>query len=145
MANYYNDNSELKFHLNHPLMEKIVRLKERNFSFKDEFPLAPHDDEDAMDNYHRVLELVGAVCGEIIGPNAEGIDAEGPKVGDGRVIYASGTSENMKALNQAGLMGMSLPYRYEGLNFPIVPYIMAADIVSRADAGFVNIWGLQDC
>jgi 3-(methylthio)propanoyl-CoA dehydrogenase len=145
MANYYNDNSELKFHLNHPLMEKIVRLKERDFSFKDEFQFAPQDHEDAMDNYHRVLEIVGEVCGEIIGPNAEGIDAEGPKVVDGRVIYASGTSENMKALNQAGLMGMSLPYRYEGLNFPIVPYIMAADIVSRADAGFVNIWGLQDC
>ncbi len=145
MANYYNDNSELKFHLNHPLMEKIVRLKERDFSFKDEFQFAPHDHEDAMDNYHRVLEIVGEVCGEIIGPNAEGIDAEGPKVVDGRVIYASGTSENMKALNHAGLMGMSLPYRYEGLNFPIVPYIMAADIVSRADAGFVNIWGLQDC
>jgi 3-(methylthio)propanoyl-CoA dehydrogenase len=145
MANYYNDNSELKFHLNHPLMEKIVRLKERDFSFKDEFQFAPQDHEDAMDNYHRVLEIVGEVCGEIIGPNAEGIDAEGPKVVDGRVIYASGTSENMKALNQAGLMGMSLPYRYEGLNFPIVPYIMAADIVSRAEAGFVNIWGLQDC
>jgi len=145
MANYYNDNSELKFHLNHPLMEKIVRLKERDFSFKDEFQFAPHDHEDAMDNYQRVLEIVGEVCGDIIGPNAEGIDAEGPSVVDGHVVYASGTSENLKALKQAGLMGMSLPYRYDGLNFPIVPYIMAADVVSRADAGFVNIWGLQDC
>ncbi len=145
MANFYTDNSELKFHLNHPLMEKIVRLKERNFSFKDEFQFAPHDHEDAMDNYERVLEIVGEVCGDIIAPNAEGIDAEGPHVADGHVVYATGTSENLKALNQAGLMGMSLPYKYEGLNFPIVPYIMAADIVSRADAGFVNIWGLQDC
>ncbi len=145
MANFYTDNSELKFHLNHPLMEKIVRLKERNFSFKDEFQFAPHDHEDAMDNYERVLEIVGEVCGDIVAPNAEGIDAEGPQVVDGHVIYATGTSENLKALNQAGLMGMSLPYKYEGLNFPIVPYIMAADIVSRADAGFVNIWGLQDC
>ncbi|WP_372948786.1 acyl-CoA dehydrogenase family protein [Mariniphaga sp.] len=126
-------------------MEKIVRLKERNFSFKDEFQFAPHDHEDAMDNYERVLEIVGEVCGDIVAPNAEGIDAEGPQVVDGHVIYATGTSENLKALNQAGLMGMSLPYKYEGLNFPIVPYIMAADIVSRADAGFVNIWGLQDC
>jgi 3-(methylthio)propanoyl-CoA dehydrogenase len=145
MANYYNDNSELKFHLNHPMMEKIVRMKERDFSFKDEFQFAPHDHEDAMDNYQRVLEIVGEVCGDIVGPNAEGIDAEGPSVVDGHVIYASGTSENLKALKQAGLMGMSLPYKYDGLNFPIVPYIMAADIVSRADAGFVNIWGLQDC
>ncbi len=145
MANFYTDNSELKFHLNHPLMEKIVRLKERNFSFKNEFPFAPLDYEDAVDSYERVLEIVGEICGEIISPNAESIDAEGPQVIDGHVIYARGTSENIKALNQAGLMGMSLPYKYEGLNFPIVPYIMAADIVSRADAGFVNIWGLQDC
>ena len=145
MANYYSDNLELKFHLNHPLMEKIVRLKERDFTFKDEFQFAPHDHEDAMDNFERVLEIVGEVCGDIIAPNAAGIDAEGPQVVDGRVVYAAGTSVNLKALNQAGLMGMSLPYKYDGLNFPIVPYIMAADIVSRADAGFVNIWGLQDC
>ena len=145
MANFYHDNKELKFHLNHPLMEKIVRLKERNFSFKDEFQFAPMDYEDAIDSYDRVLEIVGEICGEIVAPNAESIDAEGPQVVDGHVIYARGTEENIKALNQAGLMGMSLPYKYEGLNFPIVPYIMAADIVSRADAGFVNIWGLQDC
>ncbi len=145
MANYYTDNSELKFHLNHPLMGKIVRLKERNFTFKDEFQFAPHDFEDAMDNFGRVLEIVGEVCGDIVAPNAESIDAEGPQVVDGHVVYATGTQINLDALKQAGLMGMSLPYKYDGLNFPIVPYIMAADIVSRADAGFVNIWGLQDC
>jgi hypothetical protein len=145
MANFYTDNKELRFHLNHPLMKEIVRLKERNFSFKDEFQFAPMDYEDAIDSYDRVLEIVGEVSGDIIAPNAESIDAEGPQVVDGQVIYARGTEENIKALNQAGLMGMSLPYKYEGLNFPIVPYIMAADIVSRADAGFVNIWGLQDC
>jgi alkylation response protein AidB-like acyl-CoA dehydrogenase len=145
MANFYTDNSELKFYLNHPLMEKIVRLKERNFSFKDEFQFAPLDYEDAVDSYHRVLEIVGEVSGDIIDSNAESIDAEGPQVVDNHVVYARGTVENIKALNQAGLMGMSLPYKYGGLNFPIVPYIMAADIVSRADAGFVNIWGLQDC
>jgi 3-(methylthio)propanoyl-CoA dehydrogenase len=145
MSNFYTDNSELKFHLHHPLMEKIVRLKERDYSFKEKFQFAPLDYEDAMDNYERVLEIVGEVSGEIVSPNAESIDAEGPQVVDGHVVYARGTSENLKALNQAGLMGMSLPYKYDGLNFPIVPYIMAADIVSRADAGFVNIWGLQDC
>jgi len=145
MANYYIDNSELKFHLNHPLMEKIVRLKEREYSFKKEFDFAPMDYEDAIDNYDRVLEVVGEICGNIVAENAESIDAEGPQVVDGHVIYARGTKENIDALNQAGLMGMSLPYKYDGLNFPIVPYIMAADIVSRADAGFVNIWGLQDC
>ena len=145
MANYYTDNKELKFHLYHPLMEKIVRLKERNFSEKEQFDFAPIDHEDAMDNFDKVLEVVGEICGDIVGPNAESIDAEGPQVVDGHVIYAKGTEINIQALNKAGLMGMSLPRKYGGLNFPIVPYIMAADIVSRADAGFVNIWGLQDC
>ncbi len=145
MANYYTDNSGLKFHLNHPLMEKIVRLKEREFAFNKEFDFAPKDYEDAIDNYDRVLEVVGEICENIIAENAESIDAEGPEVINGHVKYARGTAENIETLKQAGLMGMSLPYRFDGLNFPIVPYIMAADIVSRADAGFVNIWGLQDC
>jgi alkylation response protein AidB-like acyl-CoA dehydrogenase len=145
MANFYNDNRELKFHLFHPLMEKIVKLKERNFTEKGNFDFAPMDHEDAMDNFDKVLEVVGEICGDIIAPNAESVDAEGPQVVDGHVVYARGTAENIDALNKAGLMGMSLPRKYGGLNFPIVPYIMAADVVSRADAGFVNIWGLQDC
>jgi alkylation response protein AidB-like acyl-CoA dehydrogenase len=145
MANYYNDNKSLKFHLNHPVMQKIVSLKERDFEDKDKFDYAPMDFEDAMDSYERVLEVVGEISGDIIAPNAESIDAEGPEVIDGHVKYARGTQENLDALIKAGLMGITLPRKYGGLNFSIIPYIMAADIVSRADAGFVNIWGLQDC
>ena len=145
MANLYNDNRDLKFHLAHPMMQKLVMLKERNFTDKEDFDYAPLDFEDAMDSYERVLEVVGEISGDIIAPNAESIDAEGPRVEDGRVIYAKGTQENLDALIKAGLLGITLPRRFGGLNFPIVPYIMAADIVSRADAGFVNIWGLQDC
>jgi alkylation response protein AidB-like acyl-CoA dehydrogenase len=145
MANFYTDNKDLKFHLTHPLMEKIVRLKERDFSEKERFDFAPMDYEDAIDSFDKVLEVVGEISGEIVAPNAESVDSEGPRVVDGHVTYARGTQENIDALNQAGLMGMSLPRRFGGLNFPIVPYIMAADVVSRADAGFVNIWGLQDC
>ena len=145
MANLYNDNRDLKFHLTHPMMQKLVMLKERNFVDKADFDYAPIDFEDAMDSYERVLEVVGEISGDIIAPNAESIDAEGPQVVDGRVIYARGTQENLDALVKAGLLGITLPRRFGGLNFPIVPYIMAADIVSRADAGFVNIWGLQDC
>ena len=145
MANFYTDNSSLKFHLSHPMMQKLVTLKERNFTDKEKYDYAPIDFEDAMDSYDRVLEVVGEICGDIIAPNAESIDAEGPEVIDGRVKYARGTQENIDALIKAGLMGITLPRRFGGLNFSIVPYIMAADIVSRADAGFVNIWGLQDC
>src|SRR5512133_931661 len=145
MANFYNDNKDLKFHLSHPMMQKLVSLKERNFEDKETYDFAPLDFEDAMDSYDRVLEVVGEISGDIISPNAESIDAEGPQVVDGHVQYARGTQENLDALIKAGLMGITLPRRFGGLNFSIVPYIMAADIVSRADAGFVNIWGLQDC
>jgi alkylation response protein AidB-like acyl-CoA dehydrogenase len=145
MANYYTDNPDLKFHLSHPLMRRIVELKERNYTEKDKYDYAPNDFEDAMDSFDKVLEIVGEISGDIVAPNAEGVDHDGPQLVDGRVQYAAGTAVNLDALNKAGLMGMSLPRRVGGLNFPIVPYIMAADAVSRADAGFVNIWGLQDC
>ncbi len=145
MANFFTDNPHLHFHLTHPLMQKIVALKEDNFKEKDEFNYAPADYEDAIDSYAQILEIVGDICGEVVAPNAESVDHEGPVLENGRVKYARGTQENIDAIRQAGLMGITLPRKYGGLNFPIVPYIMAADIVSRADAGFVNIWGLQDC
>ena len=145
MANFYTDNKALKLHLQHPLMQKIVSLKERDFADADKFDYAPVDFADAMDNYERVLEIVGELCGTTIAENAEGVDHEGPKVENGRVTYASGTQQNLDACRKAGLMGMSMPRRFGGLNFPITPYIMAADIVSRADTGFENLWGLQDC
>ncbi len=145
MANFYNDNPALKLHLQHPLMNKIVSLKERDFADAEKFDYAPVNFADAMDNYERVLEIVGELCGTTIADNAEGVDHEGPKVENGRVTYACGTQQNLDACRKAGLMGMSMPRRFGGLNFPITPYIMAADIVSRADTGFENLWGLQDC
>ena len=145
MSNFYNDNPDLKHHLSHPLMRKIVEMKERNFSDAEKFDYAPLDYEDAMDSYEKVLEIAGEISGEIVAQNAEDVDHEGPHVVDGHVVYAKGTQKNLDALVKAGLMGISLPRRYNGLNFSLVPYIMAADMESRADAGFVNIWGLQDC
>ena len=145
MANFYTDNKALQYHLNHPLMKRIVALKERNFVDCEKYDYAPIDFEDAMDSYRKVLEIAGELAAEVIAPNAESVDAEGPHVIDGHVKYAEGTQKNLDAINQAGMMGISLPRRYNSLNFSIVPYIMANDIVSRADAAFENVWGLQDC
>lgn len=145
MANFYTDNPDLKHHLTHPLMEKIVALKERNYTDAEKFDYAPLDYADAQNSYDKVLEIVGEICGDIIAPNAEDVDHQGPRVENGRVIYADKTKENLDACRKAGLMGMAMPRRFGGLNFPITPYIMAADIVSRADTGFENLWGLQDC
>ncbi len=145
MANFYTDNSSLLFHLKHPLMKKIVRLKERDYADRDSYDYAPADFEDALDSYNQVLEIVGEICGETIAPNAELVDTFGPKLVNNEVIYAPGTAQNLETLTKAGLFGMSLPREYGGLNFAMVPYVIAAELVSRADAGFANIWGLQDC
>ena len=145
MNNFYTDSPELKHYLNHPLMKRIVELRERDFAEKDQYAYAPQDHEDAMDSYDRVLEVVGEICGDIIAPNAKGVDREGATCRDGHVHYASGTEQNLDALRKAGLMGMSMPRRYGGLNFPSVTFMLAADMVSRADASFENLWALQDC
>lgn len=145
MSNFYTDTPELKHHLNHPLMKRIVELKERNFADKDTFDFAPVDFDDAMDSYDKVLTIIGDLCENVISQNAKDIDLEGPHCANGRVEYASGTKANIDACRKAGLMGIDMPRRLGGLNFPVTPYIIAADIVSRADAAFENLWGLQDC
>ena len=145
MANYYTDIPELKYHLNNPMMKRICELKERNYRDKDEFDYAPLDFEDAVDSYDKVLEITGEITGEIIAANAEGVDEEGPHCANGRVEYASGTKQNLDAMVKAGLNGMTMPRQFGGLNFPITPYTMCAEIVAAADAGFGNIWSLQDC
>ncbi len=145
MANYYTDHPELEFHLNHPLMQRIVELKERNFADKDEYPEAPVDYQDAIENYKRVLDITGDIAANVLEPNSESVDEEGPHLVDGRMIYAEKTYENLDVTRKAGLWGLSMPRRYGGLNMPITPYSMASEVVAAADAGFQNIWSLQDC
>ncbi len=145
MDNFFNDTPDFKFHLTHPLFQKIVALKEKNFKEAELYDYAPLNHEDAIDNYEKVLDIVGEICANTIAANAESVDLEGPHIENNEVIYAKGTTEDYKALYKAGLIGMALPRKYDGLNFPMLPYVMAAEMVARADAGFANIWGLQDC
>lgn len=145
MPNFYNDNKHIKFHLAHPMMKKIVSMRERDFIEKDKFDYAPLDFEDAIDSYDKILEIVGDIAGNTIAENAASVDKEGPSIVDNEVIYAKGTQENYAKVKQAGLIGLSLPRKYGGLNFANTAFVMANEIVSRADAGFENIWGLQDC
>ena len=145
MANFFLDNKDLQYHLEHPLMRKIVELKERGFAEKDTYDYAPQNFEDAMDSYRKVLAIAGEVCGDVIAPNAESVDHEGPKVVNDHVVYAEGTQRNLDAVVKAGLSGLTLPRKYDGLNFPLLCFVMTNEMVARADAGFENIWGLQDC
>ena len=145
MSNYYTDHPEIEFHLNHPLMKRVVDLKERNYAEKDQFEDAPVNYEDAIVNYKRLLDITGDVAANIIEPNSEDVDLEGPHLENGRMIYASKTFENLDATRKAGLWGLSMPRRYGGLNLPNAIFSMASEIIAAADAGFQNIWSLQSC
>ena len=145
MANYYSDHPEIAFHLDHPLMKRIVELKEKGFADKDKFEDAPVDFNDAIENYKQILDITGDVAANIIAPNSEDVDLEGPHLENGRMIYASKTYENLDATRKAGLHGVSMPRRYGGLNLPNAIFSMLSEMISAADAGFQNIWSLQSC
>ena len=145
MDNFFKDTPDFKFHLEHPLVKNIVRMKERDFEEAENYDYAPQNHEDAIDTYDKILDIVGEICAKTIAKNAESVDIEGPSLINNEVIYAKGTTADYKALYDAGLIGMALPRKYGGLNFPLLPYVMAAEMIARADAGFANIWGLQDC
>ena len=145
MANYYTDHPEIGFHLNHPEMKRVVDLREKDYADKDKYDYAPVDFEDAMENYRRVLEITGDVAANVIEPNSESVDLEGPHLENHRMIYASKTVENIEATRRAGLWGVSMPRRYGGLNLPNAVFSMLSEVISAADAGFQNIWSLQSC
>ena len=145
MQNYYTDRPELAHYLQHPLMRRVVELKEQGYADKDAYDYAPADYEDAMDSYRRLLEITGDLAANIIEPNAEEVDLEGPHLVDGRMEYAAKTYDNLKATRQAGLWGLSMPRRYGGLNLPSTVFSMLSEIIAAADAGFQTVWSLQSC
>jgi len=143
--NNYKDTPELSARMHSPLMERIVELKENFYTEADKYDYAPADFADAMDNFDRVLELTGSVCDEVIAPNAESVDREGSHCSGGRVQYSEGTAQNLKVMHQAGLSGFGLPRQYGGLNMPVTVFSAVGEMISRADASFQNVWGLQSC
>ncbi len=143
--NNYKDTPELSARMHSPLMERIVELKENFYAEAGKYDYAPQNFEDAMDNFDRVLELTGSVCDEVIAPNAESVDREGSHCSGGRVQYSQGTAQNLKVMHQAGLSGFGLPRQYGGLNMPVTVFSAVCEMISRADASFQNVWGLQSC
>ncbi len=144
MPNFFTDNEDLKFHFNRFDLREIIEIQEDNYEQKKEFDYAPENYEDAMINLEKVLELVGDIAGNSMAERADSVDKEGPLFADGKVTYAKGTIENLKDIAKADLSGMILPRKYGGLNVPLTIYMATAEIMARADAGFVNIFGLQD-
>ena len=146
MANYYTDHPEIAFHLEHPQMKRLVELREKNYEDAQKgIDYAPVDFEDTIENYRRILEITGDVAANVIEPNSESVDLEGPHLENNRMVYASKTKENLDVTRKAGLYGVSMPRRYGGLNLPSVVFSMMSEIISASDAGFQNIWSLQSC
>ncbi len=143
--NRYKDTPELEARMHSPLMERIVELKENFYAEAGKYDYAPQDFADAMDNYSRVLELTGSVCEDVIASNAERVDREGSHCSGGRVQYSEGTAQNLKVMHQAGMSGFGLPRQYGGLNMPVTVFSAVCEMISRADASFQNVWGLQSC
>ena len=144
MPNFFTDNSDIQFYFNNLDIREVVSIAENDFEDAKIFNYAPTDYDDAKENYRKVLEIVGDIAGNYIAERAAEVDEEGALFKDGKVSYAKGTKENLKQLAQADLMGMIFPRKYGGLNFPFTMYMMAVEIVSRADASLMNLFGLQD-
>jgi len=144
MANFYRDNNDIQFLFRHIDLGQPAEVCEEGFKFASEFDYAPSDAAEAVVNYDMVLDSVGQLCGDFIAPRAEDVDRQGNTLNeDGSVTRAEGTNEAIEKLGQAEVMGFTLPHRFGGLNFPNIVYTMAIEILSRADAALMNIFGLQ--
>ncbi len=144
MPNYFTENNDLLFHFNQLDLKEVLEISEENYTQSNKFDYAPSNYEEAVENFRKVLEIVGDIAGNYIEARAADVDAEGAHFENGKVTYAKGTRENLNRLAQADLLGMVLPREYGGLNFPFSIYVMAIEIISRADASLMNIFGLQD-
>jgi hypothetical protein len=144
VANFFTDNEDIQFYLDDSRLERITDLREREYAEHKDYPFAPENFEDAHDNFHRVLSLVGEIAAETLAPSASDVDLVGCTLENNEVTFAKGTQETLKRLAQADLFGFTLPRKYGGLNLPMTVYIMAIEIVSRADASFMTLFGLQE-
>ena len=144
MSNFYTDNPDLTRQLATLELGRIVALREDDYEQADDFVYAPSDHDDALDSYRRTLEIVGEIAGEFVAPRAEDVDRAGATLAGGEVDYAPGLRESLTRLTQADLMGITLPRRYGGLNFPVTISVMIVEMISRADPALMNVFGLQD-
>lgn len=144
MANFYRDNDDIQFLFKSMDICSIADIMEEGFKFAKEFDCAPADAAEAIENYDLVLESLGQLSGDFIAPRSEDIDKQGSRLNeDGTVNYADGIRESLDMLAKANVMGFTLPHKFGGLNFPNLVYSIAIEMVSRADASLMNLFGLQ--
>lgn len=144
MSNFFTDNHDLALRLDHADLGRVVALREDGYAQAHECTYAPKDYDDARDSFRRVLHIAGEIAGDFVDPRAQDVDRAGSTLEDGEVCYAPGLAESLERLRQADLMGITLPRRYGGLNFPVTVSMMIVEMVSRADPSLMNVFGLQD-
>jgi len=142
--NFFTDNLDIQFRLDQIDLSEVVELKENGYAYAQEYPAAPRNYADAKDNYRLMLEVLGDICANIVAPKAAEADEEGAQFRDGEVFYTQATQEALDALNQAELMGAMLPWEYGGMNLPETIYQLMIDMVSRAEAGLMTVFGLLE-
>jgi alkylation response protein AidB-like acyl-CoA dehydrogenase len=143
VKNFYQDNEDIQFFFKYLDWQRIVTLHELDFEDKEQYEYAPENSVDAVDSYERVLNVLGEIAAEYIAPRSEEVDLNGASFEAGKVSYTKGTSDSLNLLAKSDLMGMTLPRKYGGLNFPSIVFTMANEIIARADASLQNLFGLQ--
>ncbi|MGN0910762.1 MAG: acyl-CoA dehydrogenase family protein [Thermoguttaceae bacterium] len=143
MPNFFTDNQDIQFLLNHYDLKEIAALQERE-TLNGDADYVPRDLDDVIDNYKRVLTIVGELSANVLAPNAETVDREGNTLNpDHTVTLHPLVRHNLDVMKKADLQGFTLPRKYGGLNCPTLIYTIATEIVSRGDCSFMNLFGLQ--
>ena len=144
MPNYFTENTDLLYHFGRLDLEEVVRILERDYTEAGTYDHAPKTYRDAVEIYRGALELVGDLSVNFVASRAQGVDLEGAHLENGKVRYAQGTREALDKLSEAGLMGVIIPRKYGGANFPATIYMMMIEMISRADASLMTLFGYQD-
>jgi 3-(methylthio)propanoyl-CoA dehydrogenase len=142
---FFTDNEDIRFLLEHIDLRELADVQEDGFDDLDTRPdYAPRDVDEAIDNYHRILDIVGQISGR--GDRAERRRCRrrrqyAERGRDGHLPSAAAREPQAAVASRPD--GLHLPYRFGGLNCPNLIYTVATEIVSRADGSLQNIFGLQ--
>ncbi|MGL4595351.1 MAG: acyl-CoA dehydrogenase family protein [Thermoguttaceae bacterium] len=143
MPNYFLDNNDIRFLFDYFDLKELAAIQERETPNGDA-NYVPDDIDDAVDNYRRILEIIGEIAAETLAPSSEKVDSEGNTLNsNGTVTLHPLVQQNLDRLTQADMMGFTIPRKYGGLNCPILLYSMATEIIARGDCSFMNMFGLQ--
>jgi 3-(methylthio)propanoyl-CoA dehydrogenase len=139
--NFYLDNPDLQYHIEQGIdWAEILRM--RGDLGGGDSPYATVEEAAAVFR-DMMVDPIGTLAAQRIAPRAAEVDEIGCRYENGAVVFPDALKRNLKDLCDAQLMGLTLPAKYGGLNFPETFYMAAIETISRADASLMNFFGLQ--